>query len=65
MLINDEDQYSLWPEHLEVPDGWSITHGPETRQACLDYVHIHCPDLRSRSPIEAGEASAADSDSRA
>ena len=65
VLINDAGQYSLWPEYIEVPDGWSTTHGPETRQACLDYVHLNCPDLRSRRLIEAGEASAADSDSRA
>ncbi len=63
VLINDEAQHSLWPEHIEVPDGWSVTHGPETRQACLEYVHIHWTDLRPRSLVEAGEAPAADSES--
>ena len=37
-LINDEGQYSLWPEYIEVPAGWTTVQGPAGRQTCLDYI---------------------------
>lgn len=48
-LINEEGQYSLWPAHLDVPAGWSVAHGPEGRQDCLDHVNEHWLDMRPRS----------------
>jgi MbtH protein len=55
-LINTEGQYSLWPTFVPVPDGWTITHGPEARQACLDYIELNWTDMRPRSLVEAMEA---------
>lgn len=52
-LVNAEGQHSLWPAHLEVPDGWEGAHGPDTRSACLDYIETHWTDLRPRSLREA------------
>lgn len=49
VLVNDEDQHSLWPVFVDVPDGWRVVFGPEPRQACLDYVEQHWTDLRPRS----------------
>lgn len=65
MLINDEAQHSLWLEHIEVPDGWSVTHGPDSRQACLDYVETHWTRMRPQGLIAPPEAAADGSDSRA
>lgn len=65
VLVNDAGQHSLWPEHIEVPDGWSVTHGPDSRQACLDYVDTHWVDMRPQGLVEAVEAAADGSDSRA
>jgi len=48
-LINDEGQYSLWPEHVDVPAGWTTVHGPANRQGCLDYIEKHWTDMRPRS----------------
>jgi len=48
-LINDEEQYSLWPAFLSVPDGWHIVHKADSRQACLDYINTHRTDMRPRS----------------
>ncbi|MEU6129434.1 MbtH family protein [Saccharopolyspora sp. NPDC047091] len=45
-LINDEDQYSLWPERIRVPDGWTVAHGPADRQACLEHIEVHWTDIR-------------------
>ncbi|MCX4728902.1 MbtH family protein [Streptomyces sp. NBC_01306] len=49
VLVNDEEQYSLWPTALEVPPGWSISHEADTRQGCLDYIEVTWTDLRPRS----------------
>lgn len=49
VLINDEEQYSLWPSHIAVPAGWQVAHGDNTREVCLDYVEANWTDLRPRS----------------
>jgi MbtH protein len=49
VLVNDEEQHSLWPSHLPVPAGWRKVHGDDTRQSCLDYVEEHWTDLRPLS----------------
>ncbi|MFF7098858.1 MbtH family protein [Streptomyces nigra] len=49
VLVNDEGQHSLWPSFAEVPGGWVVVFGEESRQACLDYVDAHWTDLRPRS----------------
>jgi uncharacterized protein YbdZ (MbtH family) len=53
VLVNDEDQYSLWPSFVEIPAGWTSRFGPDTRQACLDYVETHWTDMRQRSLVDA------------
>lgn len=49
VLVNDEEQHSLWPSKLPVPPGWQIAHEDDTRQACLDYIEENWTDLRPRS----------------
>lgn len=49
VLVNDEEQHSLWPARFDVPAGWSVVYGAETRQVCLDYVEEHWTDLRPLS----------------
>ncbi|TDQ54289.1 MbtH family protein [Actinorugispora endophytica] len=49
VLVNDEDQHSLWPEFADVPEGWRTVHGPATREEALAYVNEHWTDLRPRS----------------
>jgi MbtH protein len=53
VLANDEGQLSLWPSFAEVPPGWTVTHGPDTRPACLTHVGRAWTDLRPKSLIEA------------
>jgi MbtH protein len=58
-LINDEGQYSLWPEYIDIPAGWTSVHGPASRQSCLDYINENWTDMRPRSLIESMNASSA------
>jgi MbtH protein len=49
VLVNDEDQHSLWPAFAEVPAGWRVAFGEDTRSACVAYVEEHWTDLRPKS----------------
>ncbi|GAB2609646.1 MbtH family protein [Streptomyces capparidis] len=49
VLVNDEDQHSLWPAFAEVPAGWTVAFGEAPREACLEYVEEHWTDLRPKS----------------
>ncbi|HEX7813577.1 MbtH family protein [Dyella sp.] len=53
VLVNDELQYSLWPAFADVPQGWTVAHPSDNRQACLDYIETHWTDMRPRSLVEA------------
>lgn len=55
VLVNDENQHSLWPQFAEVPAGWRTVHGPAARQECLDYVETNWTDMRPASLIRAME----------
>ncbi|BBX62362.1 protein MbtH [Mycobacterium saskatchewanense] len=53
VLVNDEEQHSLWPAAASVPAGWRVAFGEADRAACLDYVERHWTDLRPKSLREA------------
>jgi MbtH protein len=53
VLINDEEQHSLWPAFAAVPEGWRIVFGEAARGDCLAYVDEHWTDLRPRTLREA------------
>ena len=56
VLVNDENQHSLWPTVADIPAGWNKVFGEASRAECLDYVNEHWTDLRPKSLIEAMEA---------
>jgi uncharacterized protein YbdZ (MbtH family) len=49
VLVNDEEQHSLWPAFSDVPPAWRVVFGEATRAACLDYVEQNWPDIRPKS----------------
>ncbi|GAA2311121.1 MbtH family protein [Streptomyces violaceusniger] len=53
VLVNDENQHSLWPAFAEVPAGWRVVHGEDSRAACLAYVEENWTDMRPKSLAEA------------
>jgi len=52
VLRNEEDQHSLWPAFADVPSGWTVVHGPDGREECMDYVRENWTDVRPRSVAE-------------
>jgi MbtH protein len=58
VLVNDENQHSLWPSFVEVPAGWRVALGPASRGQCLDYVAENWTDMRPKSLQEAMGADA-------
>jgi MbtH protein len=61
VLVNDENQHSLWPQFVDVPAGWRTVFGPDSRTACLEYIETNWTDLRPRSLVEFMENAAATS----
>jgi len=51
VLRNDEGQYSLWPDFIEIPAGWFAKHGPDTKAACLAYIEQNWTDMRPNSLV--------------
>ncbi|WP_131742360.1 MbtH family protein [Actinomadura roseirufa] len=49
VLVNAEDQHSLWPSFADVPEGWTTAFGPAARPECLAYVEENWTDIRPRS----------------
>jgi MbtH protein len=56
VLVNDEDQYSLWPQLAAIPAGWRIAHGPDSRAACLTFIAQRWTDMRPLSLRHHGSA---------
>lgn len=52
VLVNDENQHSLWPSFAEVPAGWRQAFGPTGRKECLEYVESSWTDMRPRSLVD-------------
>ncbi len=34
ILRNDQQQYSLWPAHCDLPAGWTVACPPQSAEAC-------------------------------
>ncbi|GLV88909.1 MULTISPECIES: MbtH family protein [Streptomyces] len=49
VLVNDENQHSLWPVWIDVPAGWTTVHGEAPRQECLDWIETNWTDIRPAS----------------
>ncbi|MGE2721065.1 MbtH family protein [Mycolicibacterium celeriflavum] len=49
VLVNDEEQQSLWPTFADVPAGWRVAYGHADRDACLRYIEQNWTDIRPKS----------------
>jgi len=49
VLVNHEEQYSLWPTFKEIPNGWRQVGSIGSKQDCIDYVERVWTDMRPLS----------------
>jgi len=49
VLVNDEDQHSLWPTFADLPADWRAVFGVSTRADCLAFVEETWTDMRPKS----------------
>jgi len=49
VVINIEDQYSIWPTSKEIPLGWREEGKAGTKDECLAHIKEVWVDMRPRS----------------
>jgi MbtH protein len=49
VVVNDEEQYSIWPAHRENPRGWADAGKAGTEDECLSYIEQVWTDMRPLS----------------
>jgi len=49
VVLNHEEQYSIWPEHRENPLGWVDGGKRGTKAECLDFIEEVWTDMRPLS----------------
>jgi MbtH protein len=49
VVVNDEEQYSIWVVGREVPAGWHTTGKQGTREECLEHIGQVWTDMRPKS----------------
>lgn len=57
VVVNLEDQYSLWPTNKKLPFGWSAEGKIGTKEECLNHIKRIWTDMRPRSLKEIEEHS--------
>jgi MbtH protein len=59
VVVNHEEQYSIWPVHRANAPGWNNAGKTGTKQECLDYIKEVWTDMRPlslRKKMESGAA---------
>jgi MbtH protein len=49
VVMNHEEQYSIWPAHKEPPQGWSLAGKRGNKAECLAHVEQVWTDMRPLS----------------
>lgn len=49
VVVNDEEQYSLWPADRDNPLGWKNAAKTGSKAECLAYIEAVWTDMRPRS----------------
>jgi uncharacterized protein YbdZ (MbtH family) len=60
VVINDEEQYSIWPEDRALPAGWRAEGTAGSKDACLDHIEEVWTDMRPKSLRDALASGALD-----
>jgi MbtH protein len=49
VVVNDEEQYSVWPADLDLPAGWRVVGVTGSRDECVTYIDGVWADIRPLS----------------
>lgn len=49
VVVNDEEQYSIWPQDLPVPKGWKAAGKAGLKDECLAHIKEVWTDMRPLS----------------
>ena len=49
VVVNHEEQYSIWPADRELPLGWKAAGKSGTKEECLAYIKEVWTDMRPLS----------------
>lgn len=49
VVINHEEQYSIWPTFKDIPNGWKAVGPSGDKDTCLAYIKEHWTDMRPLS----------------
>ncbi|MGW3044486.1 MbtH family protein [Kitasatospora sp. NPDC001159] len=49
VVVNHEEQYSVWPARRELPAGWRALGFTGSRDECLEHISTVWTDLRPLS----------------
>lgn len=49
VVVNHEEQYSIWPADRDIPPGWRSAGKTGQREECLDYIKEVWTDMRPLS----------------
>ncbi len=61
VVINDEEQYSIWPTYKKMPAGWKAVGKQGKKAECLAYIDEVWTDMRPLSLRKAMEQTASPS----
>lgn len=49
VVINEEEQYSIWPDYKAIPDGWRAVGVTGEKATCLAHIEQVWTDMRPKS----------------
>ena len=49
VVVNHEEQYSIWPDYKEIPAGWRAVGKTGLKPECLAYIKEVWTDMRPLS----------------
>jgi len=49
VVLNEEEQYSIWLADKPIPDGWRADGTSGSRRECLDHIERVWTDMRPKS----------------
>ncbi|MCJ9703006.1 MULTISPECIES: MbtH family protein [unclassified Bradyrhizobium] len=49
VVVNHEEQYSIWPTFKDIPGGWKAVGMTGSKKECLDHIEQVWTDMRPLS----------------